>query len=213
MRKYKAKNFDFEQIFIAFPDVITQDEFNQIEQHYIDEYDSMNPEKGYNKKQAGAAGKLSEEIKKKISDAGKGRKVSKETREKIRKANTGYKHSEESKRKIGEANKKRFSDPEERRKLSEAHKGQPAWNKGKSWSKEVKQKMSAAKKGKKQPKELVEKRAKALRGKGKKIICTTTGEIFPSLKAAEEKYGCTVHSQLHRGHKTSRKNVYFEYIG
>ena len=158
MRKYKIKNFDFEQIFVCFPDVIQQEELDALEQHYIDAYDSMNPRKGYNNKEAGRGGKHSEESKRKLSEANKGKKLSEETRKKMseaHKGNTyhkGYKHSEETKRKISEA-------------IS------------------------------------------------KKVLCTTTGEIFPSLKAAEEKYGCTVHSQLHRGHKTSRKNVYFEYIG
>ena len=83
---------------------------------------------------------LSEESKKKISEANKGKKMSDETRKKMSEAHKNM--SEETRRKLSEAHKgKRFSE-ETRKKISEAAKG-------KKMSDETKKKMSAAQKGKK----------------------------------------------------------------
>ena len=73
--------------------------------------------------------KLSDEARRKLSEAHKGKKLSDETRRKMSEAHKSRKrkpHSAETRRKIGEAHKgkKRPQRSEEyRRKLSEAHRG------------------------------------------------------------------------------------------
>jgi len=158
MRKYKIKNFDFEQIFVCFPGVIKQEELDALEQYYMAAYNSLDSEYGYNNKDAGSHGKHSEESRRKISEAMKGKKRSEEHQRKLSEARKGYKHSKEAKR-----------------KMSEAKEGSSGHN-------------------------------------NRGTLCITTGEVFPSVKAAKEKYGGTVISQLYGGYKTSRKNVYFEWV-
>jgi len=97
---------------------------------------------------------LSEESRRKISEANKGKHLSEETRKKISEAHKGKissmkgKHwSEEIKKRMSESAKKRMSNPEERKKLSEAHKRKITWNKGISPSEETRKKISEANKG------------------------------------------------------------------
>ncbi len=85
--------------------------------------------------------RLSEEHKRKISEAGKGRTASEETRRKLGKAHKGRVPSEETKRKISEALKGNRRSPETKQKISEALKGRTI-------SEETKRKMSKAHKGK-----------------------------------------------------------------
>ena len=96
--------------------------------------------------------------------------ISEEHKRKISQAQSGRTHSEKSKRKMSEANKGKSKPPcseEHRRKLSEANKGNKHMlgktlseetrrkisesNKGKTFSEETKRKMSEAKKGKTKP--------------------------------------------------------------
>ena len=101
--------------------------------------------------------KLSEETRRKISEAGRGRKASAESKRKRSEAWRGEKNpnfgkhlSDETRRKISEAKKGqipwmrgRKASEETRRKLSESHKGQVSPNKGKKglipWNKGKKQ--------------------------------------------------------------------------
>lgn len=79
--------------------------------------------------------RLSEETKRRLSEAAKNRKLSKETRRKISESNTGKKHplygkhhSVETKKKISKANKGKHPSIEARKKMSEAHKGKKNHN-------------------------------------------------------------------------------------
>ena len=110
--------------------------------------------------------KLSEESKKKLSEAHKGKHLSEESKKKLSEANKGKKLSEETKKKLSEARKslhwfnngkisKRAKEcplgfvpgrieklsEETKKKLSEANKGKRAWNKGKKMPEETKRKM------------------------------------------------------------------------
>ena len=80
--------------------------------------------------------RLSEEHKKKLSEANKGKRLSEEHKKKIGEANKGKQLSEETRNKMSEAAKgKKFSD-EHRRKLSESQKGKHIGNtasKGMHW--------------------------------------------------------------------------------
>ena len=114
---------------------------------------------------------LSEEAKRKVSEANKGNKYwlgkhhSVESRKKMSIAKKGNKiwlgkhHTEETKRKIAEANKGRYIgrtptwlvgkqlSEEHKQKIAIALKGKPSWNKGKKMSEESRNKMSEYRKG------------------------------------------------------------------
>jgi len=179
MRKHKIKNFDFEAIFIGFSDVITPEELTLIEQHYIEEYDSMNPQKGYNRREAGSNGRMSEEVKEHLSKVhkgqiawNKGKKMSESYREKCRKRQVGKKRTEEAKRKTSESLKQAYQEgrmvayfkgkkhsDETRKKMSETHKKRLSSeearkkfgeaHRGRVVSDETRKKISEAKKGRK----------------------------------------------------------------
>ena len=85
---------------------------------------------------------MSEEQKKKISESKKN--ISEETRKKLSNANKGKHHSEESKKKMSNSKKGKEFSEEHRKKLSNAKKGKPAHNKGVPMSEEQKKKLSEA---------------------------------------------------------------------
>lgn len=109
----------------------------------------------------GGCGYLSEEHKKKISEANKGRipwnkgkHWSEETKRIISEKTKGRPssmkckhHSEETKRKIAESSKGKRLTEEAKRKISESTKGRLVWNKGKRNSEETRHKISEALKG------------------------------------------------------------------
>lgn len=107
--------------------------------------------------------------------------MTEETRRKHSEAMKGKTHSEEAKQRISEANKGKPKSDEYRRKLSEAMKGNSN-TKGKHWelSKETKRKMSEAQKGKTHSEETKRKLAEA--NKGKKLSDETKRKIAESIK-------------------------------
>ena len=86
--------------------------------------------------------KLSEEHKRKISEAKKGKARSEETKKKISEAKKGHVVSEEAREKISENKKGKTA-------WNKGKKGQIPWNKGKKPSEETRKKMSEAAKGRK----------------------------------------------------------------
>lgn len=105
-------------------------------------------------------GHLSEEHRRKISEAHKGKHFSEEHRRKISESKKGKNHpcygkhlSEDTKRKISEAKKGKHHTEEARKKMSEAKKGCVPWNKGLKgcYTDELRRKMSEARRGKKNP--------------------------------------------------------------
>ena len=125
-----------------------REELNRIERYYQEEFDTV--ENGLNHLYQEADEKpkiLSEETKRKISEANKGKK--------------GKPHSEESKRKISEAMKGIERSEETKRKISEAKRGNLGPNRGKKFSKEHKRKISEAMKGIERSEETKRKMSKA----------------------------------------------------
>lgn len=96
----------------------SEDELNQGEIFYIAQFNSTNPEIGYNLTYGGDGGTPTEEARRKMSEAAKGRPA----------PNKGVPMTEEQKQKLREAKKgvklKPFS-AEHKRKISEAKKGKP----------------------------------------------------------------------------------------
>ena len=103
---------------------------------------------------------VSDETRRKMSEALKGKPRSKEIRRKISEAHKGKTHSEKSRRKISEAQKGKTFSEEHKRKLSESQKG-------KSRSEETKRKLSEAKKGKTFSEEHKRKLSESQKGKSR----------------------------------------------
>jgi len=106
-----------------------------------------------------SGGIISDETKRKLSEAHKGKTHSEETRRKISEAKKGKTHSEETKRKIGEAHKN--PSEETRRKIGEASKGR---NKDRIVSEETRRKMSESGKGRTHSEDSKKKMSEASKG-------------------------------------------------
>lgn len=89
----------------------------------------------------------------------------------------GYRHREESKRKMSETQKARGSQ-----------KGKKNHFYGKTHSSEQKKKWSKERKGRKHSKETIQK-MRLSKPNARKVINIDTGEIFPTISLAAEKYG------------------------
>lgn len=92
--------------------------------------------------------KVSEETRRKMSEAQKGRTLSEETRRKLGESHKGHYHYDETRQKISESQKGKTLSEETRRKISESHKGKSSWNKGRHLSEETRKKISKNGKGK-----------------------------------------------------------------
>ena len=134
INKYGWENFEHEIV----ASNLTKEEADNFERLLIKELDTTNPHKGYNIDSGGNNGKtLSEETKKKISDANKGRPS----------PNKGKKVSEETRKKIIEARKECWKNDDYRRNQIEKHQWQTGENHpfyGRTHSEETKKKISEA---------------------------------------------------------------------
>jgi len=119
IRKYGPEEFSIELV----RECQTKWSLNMLERKYVFEYKSWQPEFGYNKTFGGDAVPLTEEGRKKISQANKGRKLTEEDKEKKRQAAKNRPPiSEETRAKMRESHKVRAPVSEEtKRKQSEAH--------------------------------------------------------------------------------------------
>ncbi len=82
VNKYGIENFKFEVI--EYPEDTTIENLTAREQYWIDFFDSMNREKGFNRKEAGNAGNPSEETRAKMSEVQMGIKRPRATPSKYR---------------------------------------------------------------------------------------------------------------------------------
>ncbi len=183
--KYGEEGFVFEILEFCEP---TKEKLLQLEQIWMDSLCSYLPEYGYNIcrvagsclgvklseehkrkiSEANLGKKLSEETKRKISKAAQGRKLSEEQKKKLLAANLGKKMSEGTKRKISKASRGRRHTEEAKKKMSEARRGKKLTeeqkkklleaNLGRKLSEEHKRKISEANLGRKQSEETKEKR-------------------------------------------------------
>lgn len=165
IKKYGWENINHEIIEIG----LSKQEAMSAEKKYIAEYQSFNPEYGYNMTYGGEVGpKIPDYVKERISIKLKQYYSSAEQRQKLAERNLGRKHSEETKKKMSESHKN-ISD-ETRRKLSESSSGRKYPNRrGHPQTEESKRKISEAKRGKR------------FGGKGKKpwpVMCVETGKVY-----------------------------------
>lgn len=120
--KHGPDNFTREVIFQ------TEDKIEALEKEvfYIAQHNSTNREFGYNSHPGGLGGNLSDEAKQKISIKSRGRiskPISEETRRRISEAQKGKKASEEARRNMSKAQKGKKISEEQKKKLSIARKG------------------------------------------------------------------------------------------
>lgn len=99
MRKHGFHNFLWE---IIYQSLDKQHTLNEMEQYFINQYDTIHPN-GYNMKIGGSGGNLSDESKKKISEKRKGIIFTKEHRDRLSISHLGKKHTEEQKKKISDS--------------------------------------------------------------------------------------------------------------
>lgn len=191
IRKYGCEAFHVYQLAWAR----NEEELNKQEKFFIGLFASTRPQNGYNAREGGSNGKLTAEARNRMSSSRKG----------CRHWAYGKKRSPEHQEKLTAARRRRgpCSDAT-RKKLSEA-------GKKRVWSEEVRRKIGEAKKGHVMPAHVKEalrlanlNRPSHLR---KQVLCLTTGDVFPSQKAAAQFAGvsCAQMSRALNG-KTALKN-------
>lgn len=180
--KYNWNNVQHEILY----NELSKEEAEEKEIELIAKYRSNECEFGYNVANGGnTTGTVSEETKRKISNANKGKQISTETKEKISNTLKGHKLSDETKQKMSEARKgeknwnygKHLSE-ETRKKLSEA-------NRGRIPSEETRKKISETSKGRKHP-DLAEKNKVRC---STPVRCVETGIVYSSQREASEQTG------------------------
>jgi len=185
--KYGKDNFKIEEIDKSD----TINELNNKEKYWILELQSMVPT-GYNLKEGGLGSVLSDISIQKISKKLSGRKRTKEECLAISKGRIGIKckpMSEETKLKISVGNKGKTFSKESREKMSKSHKN-------KIVSEATKLKFSATR-----------------RNAARKILCTTTQEIFNSAADVKDKYGIDNSwvIKICKGKQKTAKGLVFKY--
>jgi len=144
---------------------------------------------------------ISEETRRKLSEASKGRVVSEETRRKLSAGNKGRKrtesqlnemrkrrHSEEACKKMSNSRKGKAHTEYTKKKMKDRWVGKIHPRTGTVVSQESREKMSKAKKGIKFSDEVIKQRSEKMKGsdnpKSKLVLCITTGIYYPCLKEA-----------------------------
>jgi group I intron endonuclease len=104
IKKYGSENFTFE---IIKGECTDEDDLTYWEIYYVNFYDSMNREKGYNTREPGSRGKHTEETKEKLRIANTGKILTDEHKKKLSLAHTGKKLTEQCKAKMSAVRKGR----------------------------------------------------------------------------------------------------------
>lgn len=221
INKYGWDNFDHEVICGG----LSKYEAETLEKDLISSLNSSDRRYGYNIQKGGGVGRLSEETKRKISEANKGRcgelnnffgkTHSEETKEKLRNANLGRKQSELTK--LKKSLKLRGENaPLYGRTGKKSH-----WY-GIEKSEETRQRIRDSKIGHEVSKEVREKISQTLKGRfcgkdnptSKQVMCIETDEIFECGRAACKKYNinpANMSAHLH-GRKKSVNKLHFKFI-
>ena len=206
INKYGINNFYINRKFdVAY----SKEELDELEDLYICMYETMNPDKGCNKRRGGHGGRFNEEFKIKMSEVTSGHKN----------PMYGKHHTDESKRLISEhrkgkcagensiwyGKKKPKSQVEKMRKTrldQGIAKGEKNPMYGKTHSQEAKEKMSKSSHC------------------AKRVICLNTQQVFPSAKKAAEHFGLKHNLYVNRAcknktyttHPITKEKLYFEFV-
>jgi group I intron endonuclease len=165
IKKYGKENFEIKILVKAH----NKEELDYRESYCIKLFNTLSP-KGYNLKSGGnSGGKLSIEVKTKISIARKGKRMLEETKRKISATTKGKKHKKHSE--------------ETKTKISNSKVGQPSYNKGKNMTKETKSRMSIAKKGKRSSPSTEFKKGQISNNR-KQVVNIQNGMVWNSAKEA-----------------------------
>jgi group I intron endonuclease len=207
IQKYGWENFEGEII----EEGLNDEEAGKRELYWISEFDSTNREKGYNLRDSDYR-TYKDETRKKISDANLGRKLTEEHKRKLSEAKKGKyvgdknpwwgkKMSEETKEKLRQANIGRSLSIEARQAISEKLAGRPTWNKGKKMTGEFCKKARECNKGRKSPVK-------------KNVICVETGIEYYSITHAAECTGIGIKNishALNKGEKYTAGGFHWKY--
>ncbi len=162
MRKYGDKHFEF-RIFQSFT---TEKDSLDAEAYWVEHFDAMNPKIGYNRREGGSGGRISEEAQRRGAE--KMRLMGENhpaRRPDVRAKKSASMMGKNKGKKYGNANNGMKNDPEVRKKVSASHLayGEDHWMK----RPEVRMKVSQALKGQKRTPE--QRRQMSLQQKGKHL--------------------------------------------
>lgn len=175
--KYGFDNFKIDILWSTEDDTNIIFILNQFEKDFINLYDAV--ETGYNLRTGGENSLMSEESKRKNSEAQKGKKHSEETKLKMSEYHKGKKVSEETKLKLSKRHKGKIISEETKLKISESQKGR-------KHSEETKRKMSESSKGYIKSEEHRRNLSESL--KGKKVSEETKKKISESKQKSVLQY-------------------------
>lgn len=209
IQKYGWENIEHKILF----ENLSKEEACEKEIELIKEYNSTNPEFGYNNSSGGDAShkgsKLNEEQRKRLSDAHKnpspeirkkysegqiGRVLSDETRQKMSQSRMGHKVSKETREKLRKSSIGKTLPPETKKKVSDGLKryysttGAKPFNYGKHLSNETKQKLREKMVGRHISEDHKRKISENSACKNP-VMCVETGQIFNSAAEAERETG------------------------
>jgi hypothetical protein len=151
LNKYGFENFIWTILCYASD----KESLNKAEIYWIKKYKTM--ECGYNHREGGNGGKVTNETKVKLRESHMGQKawnkgllmgpVSDETKKKISEGNKGKRHNPETKKKLAEWHCGRKHTEISKKKMSKSARGRIPWNKGIPCSESTRKKISLANKG------------------------------------------------------------------
>lgn len=200
IQKYGWENFDKD--WYECPD----EELDNHEELMIEVLGTLVPN-GYNLREGGGNGKLSEETKRKIGEANTGKIRSEETKKKMSEANRGDKHPmfgktppEETKQKMRETQLGKKLSEEHKTKIGESHKGEKNGFYGKTHTEETKRKLSEANVGKSHSDETKQKLSEARKGEKNAFYGKTHS------KETKQKIG-----EANRGEKNHNSKKVYQY--
>ena len=178
INKYGWDNFEH----IVIAKGLTKDEAKWVKMELIREWDTINPEYGYNESRKKP---LSEETKQKMSESHKGYKHTEKTKKKMSEVRKGMQFNEEHKNNLSKANKGKPKTEEHRNKIGES-------NKGKAQTDETKEKISKKNKGRAYKKQT-------------RVYCVELDRYFETVREASEYIGrnrCSLSNTLAGRNKT-----------
>lgn len=132
IKKHGKENFYYETLTFCG----TQESANYCEDYFIKKFNSQDSEYGYNIRDGGSKGKLSEETKKKVSKSLMGHIVTEETKKRQSEARMGVEPWNKGTVGIMKPNSGSFKSGERKSKNTEFKKGQLPWNTGKKYTAE-----------------------------------------------------------------------------